>query len=580
MPVRPLGPWIRSVSYLLLAGCAGVDSSTGAAPAPRFAVDPGAATIAQELPDPPPPGFVPETCGRCALRCGDAQRCLGDVCAERSDGVPRLLTPESLGRVTSQQPTFRWVLPADVQGGRLQLCHDRLCRELVQSVDLVGEAFRPERPLAPGVYFWRVQARRGTFLSEKPTPVWEFVVGARDQGTDTVMDHLVDYNGDGYADLALRLDESRPVGIYHGGPAGPGPAPASRIAPPPGDPVRISLAAAGDLDGDGYGDAVMTTTRANDPAQRTVALYHGGARGLAAEPEQLAPLAGGALWPDSYTSAGDLTGAGNGALRAADRERGATPGRVRVFFGGARGLQEAPGVLLQGRLGDGLGASLSGGGDVNGDGLPDVVVGAPAAVDPGAAYVWINRPDVCVHTEATRLMGDPGGASLFGRAVSVLGDFNGDGHGDPLVAEPYAATVTGRSRALLFAGGPAGVGVSPAVAAPFAGAQVESIRLRAGGDFNGDGYGDLVAWMHNEEHGPTLSLFYGSPAGLLETASRVVRASDLGSNETALSFAWTGDSDRDGFDELALATEPTHWIWLRGSADGLRVVDGSALELP
>ena len=217
---------------------------------------------------------------------------------------------------------------------------------------------------------------------------------------------------------------------------------------------------------------------------------------------------------------------------------------------------------------------------MNGDGRPDVIVGAPSAVDPGFALVWINRPDVCLHSEATRLAGDPGGASLFGRAVSVVGDFNGDGRGDPVVAEPYAATVTGHSRAMLFQGGVSGVSAAAARTMPFGGTEIESIRLRAGGDFNGDGYGDIVAWMHNEQRGPSMSLFYGGPDGLPTVPACVIYPSEFGSPETSLSFAWSGDSNRDGYDDLVLSLRPTEWMWLRGSAEGLRVVDGPRFELP
>lgn len=583
MSVRPVGSWLRSASYVALAGCAGMDSTTSAevTPAPLFTLDPPESTVAQELPDPLPPGEAPEVCGQCALSCSAAQRCVDEVCTPRSDGVARPLAPESLGRVTSQRPTFRWVLPARVQGARFQLCRDRACRDVVQSVDLTGQtSFRPEAALSPGVYFWRVRARRGDFLSEKPTPVWEFVVGARDAGTDTVLDRIPDYNGDGHADLALRVGDDRPVGVYLGGPEGLGQAPFARVALPSGDEVRSSFTTVGDLDGDGFPEAVTVATRAGDPAQRAVYVYHGGPMGFAAMPEQLRPLGGGERWPDTFSGVGDLNGDGYADLVGVDRERGDTPARLRVFFGAAQGLQAASGVLLRGELGDDLGASVSGNGDVNGDGRPDLLVGSPSATHPGLALVWINRPGTCLGAEITRLWGDDAPASLFGHAVSVVGDYNGDGYGDPMVAEPYAAAATGLSRAMLFQGTRSGVSTAPARTMPFGGAQIESMRLRAGGDFNGDGYGDAVAWMHNQGRGPSLSIFYGSPSGLPGEPARVVYASDLGSTDTALSFAWTGDSDRDGYDDLVLALQPTEWMWLRGSAEGLRVVHGPRLELP
>lgn len=580
--VRSMATWLRASSYVALAGCAAMDGVTvdGADPDPRVTLDPGPVTVAQVLPEPPvDPSTVPPTCGDCALSCGVAQRCLDAVCTPRSDGAPRLLAPQSFGRVTSHRPTLRWVLPARVTGARVQLCSDRACRTALETVDLVGGSFRPARALEPGVYFWQVFARRGDFISEKASPVWEFVVGARDAAVDTVQDSLTDLNGDGYADLALRLDPARPVGLYLGGPGGLGPAPAARVTLPGGEGVRATFTLAGDLDGDGFVEALSVATRGGDPRQRTVYLYRSGPNGLGAEPEALPALEGSERWPDAFHGAGDLNADGYGDLVGVDHERDRQPARVRVFFGAAQGLQAAPGVLLQGEAGDGLGASVSGNGDVNGDGRPDLLVGSPSPAGPGLALLWVNRPGVCLHRETTRLWGDDAPASLFGRAVSVVGDFDGDGHADPLVAEPYDRAVTARGRMMMFQGAGAGVGTAPARTMMFGGAHTEAIRLRAGGDFNGDGYGDAVTWMHNESRGPAMHLFYGSPRGLSD-AARVIRSSDLGSTDTALSFAWTGDADRDGYDDLVLALRPTEWLLLRGSAGGLQVIDGPRFELP
>lgn len=577
--MRAMAAWFRTASYVALAGCAGMDSTTAEVPDLRVTLDLGPAYVSQVSPEPPAdPAYVPLPCGDCALSCGAEQRCLDAVCTPRTDGPPRLIAPQSFGRVTSQRPTFRWVLPARVLGARIQLCSDRPCRAVLETIDLVGQSYRPATALRPGVYFWRVFARRGDFISEKTSPIWEFVVGAGDAAVDTVQDRLTDFNGDGYADLALRLADSRPVGFYLGGPQGLGLAPASRLTLPIGENIHASFATVGDLDGDGFLEALTVVTRGGDPRQRTAYVYHGGPSGFGAAPEALPTLGASERWPDSFSGAGDLNGDGYGDIVGVDRERD-QPARVRVFFGAARGLQAAPGVLLQGAPGDQLGASISGNGDVNGDGRPDLLVGSPSPAGPGLALLWVNRPGVCLHRETTRLWGDEAPASLFGHAVSVVGDFNGDGYADPLVAEPYDPAVTSRGRVMLFQGASAGVSTAPAGTIQFAGAQTESIRLRAGGDFNGDGYGDAVTWMHNDPRGPSMHLFYGSPRGLVGAAPGVF-AADLGSTETALSFAWTGDADRDGYDDLVLGLRPTEWLLLRGGAEGLRVSDGPRFELP
>jgi hypothetical protein len=581
MSMRRADSWVRFAASVVVAGCASTDSDTRAPAGPRFVVDLPESEVHEPLPeDPVDPAVQAVSCGLCGLRCGPGLRCAGEVCTPGSDNVARLIAPESFGRVTSQRPTFRWVLPANVQGARWHLCRDRACAEVLREVDLVGQSMRPEAPLAPGVYFWRVRARRGNFVSNKPTPVWEFVVGARESGVDTVQGRIPDLNGDGHADVLLRLGPDRPAGLYLGSPTGLVLAPAVRIGAPEGDGVEGHLSVVGDLDGDGFLDGITVATRDGDPAQRAVYLYRGGPSGLPTMPVQLARPAGVERWPDSFRDAGDLNADGYADLAGVDRERDGVAGRVRVFFGSPQGIQAAPGVLLQGELGDGLGAAFSGGGDVNGDGRPDLLVGSPSVTAPGRALVWTNRVGVCLHSEVTPLHGDASAVSLFGQDLSVVADLNGDGHADPLVAEPYGPAVDGRSHVVLFQGAAPGVETAPARTVSFTGAQTEGIGVRAGGDFNGDGYGDVVVRMHNEGRGPSMYLFYGSPAGMPVEPSRVIYPSDVGSPHTALSFAWTGDADRDGYDDLMMSLLPTEWFLLRGSAEGLRVVDGPRIELP
>ena len=200
MCMRRADSWVRFAASVVVAGCASTDSDTRAPAGPRFVVDLPESEVHEPLPeDPVDPAVQAVSCGLCGLRCGPGLRCAGEVCTPGSDNVARLIAPESFGRVTSQRPTFRWVLPANVQGARWHLCRDRACAEVLREVDLVGQSMRPEAPLAPGVYFWRVRARRGNFVSNKPTPVWEFVVGARESGADTVQGRIPHLNRRGHA---------------------------------------------------------------------------------------------------------------------------------------------------------------------------------------------------------------------------------------------------------------------------------------------------------------------------------------------------------------------------------------------
>jgi PKD repeat protein len=209
-----------------------------------------------------------------------------------------------------------------------------------------------------------------------------------------------DLNSDGFADIVVGAYASGGMGrafVFFGGPGLDAVPDRTFSGEAQGDKFGIDVASAGDLNGDGYLDLVVGAD-GNDMgglnAGRAYVFY--GGPSLDTTPDRIfTGASSGDGLGVSDASAGDMNGDGFADLVVGawlgDAGGRIDAGRAYIFFGGPGG-DTVPDVTLSGEgAGDRLGVSVAGVGDMDGDGLPNVIVGAYfndfGGADAGRAYV-------------------------------------------------------------------------------------------------------------------------------------------------------------------------------------------------
>ena len=230
--------------------------------------------------------------------------------------------------------------------------------------------------------------------------------------------------------------------------------------------LGISVAGAGDVNGDGFDDIIIGAERfANGEEEEGRAyVFHGSADGPSSEPDWTAESdQSGARLGNSVSSAGDVNGDNFddviiGAYWYTTNE--SREGAAYVFYGSNQGLSDSRDwFAAEGFVHDEFGFSVAGGGDVNGDGFDDVIVGAQRydtveAADQGAVFLYLGSADGLTASFDWMVMSGQE-YSYFGASVAFAGDVNDDRYDDLLVGAPkYFIDEKDEGWAFLFLGGP------------------------------------------------------------------------------------------------------------------------------
>ncbi len=438
-----------------------------------------------------------------------------------------------------------------------------------------------------------------------------------------------DFNGDGYDDVIIGAYKSSPelrayAGtsyVIFGGPGEFENIDLLNLSPSQGfkifgavieDWSGYSVNSAGDVNGDGYEDIVLSATQAElVSGTNTGVIYvifgkqnNKGDIDLLNLDDSIGFKIEGAVSSTftgtSVSSAGDVNGDGYGDIiigaHLADPNGKNNAGTSYVVFGKASGfsfiylgsLSNADGFAIYGEsTEDNSGFSVSSAGDVNGDGYCDIIIGSPYA-DPnninaaGIAYVIFGKAMNFTDIELANLDNSQGfrilGSGVDYRSswsVSGTGDFNKDGFSDVIIGAPNASPgISGRSLAgisyvlfgkknnlenidLLNLNASIGFKVIGA-----ASAHISGFSVSGAGDVNGDRYDDIIIGAQHAKSYVVfgkINNFTDVDLASLDTEQGfTISTSAVDTSKTPVSSA--GDFNGDGYDDIIIGADSADYL--------------------
>ena len=328
--------------------------------------------------------------------------------------------------------------------------------------------------------------------------------------------------------------------------------------------------ASGDFNGDGYTDIAAGAPELSQidnlgfEGQGAVMIYYGSASGLSATPDYLVTT--GPSFFGRSLAADDFDGDGTIDLAVGSQ------GQVSVYLNGVDGLLpngskqfNPPDLFISASISADFGASLYSS-DVDNDGLPDLVVGAPSydgalGANQGAVYIYLAKDryfNEASPTESVLLEGPEAGSSM-GNSIAI-GDIDDDNDRDLIVGAARGGTNSGqvfiyRGEAIQWSAGdpivPSIVLTGPGISDRF------GFSLSVAGDIDGDEIDDLLIGAYGDNSSSGKAYVYRSSSEYWlqnEPAPDQIIDSSLAGEQIGVQVLILSDINNDDIDDAIIGS--------------------------